>query len=114
MRRSRDKSLAAMGTVFTGVVLFFLAGAVFYFFNERDFFSESLRMKRCRSHLNVIFDAKRELARDIGLAPNAPVAPDQLIDALDGGWKTLRCPSGGTYELGSVTSTPWCTIHGGG
>lgn len=114
MRRSGEKNLVIMGTAMTAFVLFALAGALFYFLNEKDFFSETVRARRCRQHRILIAAAKVELAEELALPLSSTVLPQQVVDVLDGGWRTLACPSGGIYALGSVTSRPVCSAHGDG
>jgi hypothetical protein len=47
-----------------------------------------------------------------GLKNGDVVTPDQISPYIKGGWRDLRCPSGGQYTIGKYGETPRCSVHG--
>ena len=111
MRKTGRKTMAAAGALFSLFGLFVFGGAAYSFLDRHDFYNSALRTRRCRRHLELIAAAKARLATDLSLTNGAAVAPEQIAEIVDGGWRMLSCPAGGVYDLRPVGQLPVCSVH---
>lgn len=69
----------------------------------------------CASKRGMIEYAKDHFAVSQQLRSGTTLTPAQverLDQFLAGGWAAVRCPAGGTYEIGPIGTPPRCSIHG--
>ena len=69
---------------------------------------ERSRAKACLSNLHQIDSAKLQWAMDTKAQNNATPAMTDLMPTYMR--ETPQCPSGGTYGINDVSSTPTCSI----
>jgi hypothetical protein len=65
----------------------------------------------CITQLHQIDDAIQKWAHDNNKPDNAPVTPQDLLPYLPGG-VFPKCPSGGTYSMGTAGQIPVCSTPG--
>ena len=46
------------------------------------------------------------------LVTGAAIASADINPYIDGGFGSLRCPSGGVYTLNPIDTDPECSVHG--
>lgn len=66
----------------------------------------------CLNHLRQIDGAIQQCALENKLSDRDVVTAEQILPYLKDPDSVLRCPSGGTYTFGPVTSVPACSISG--
>ncbi len=116
LRKSGRRSLVLVGAVFTTFGVLALGGFGWTFLTRYAFFVPSWQKARCLRNVETVAAAKAAYAREGGLTNGAPVAPDQLVDLVEGGWRAVRCPKGGVYDIGAVGAPVRCSLpaHGPG
>jgi hypothetical protein len=111
MRKSGKRSLVFVGTVFTAFGVLAVGGLAWSFLAGHDFFVPSRQKARCLRNVGTVAAAKAAYALEGGLTNGAPVTAEQLVDLVEGGWRTLRCPKGGAYGIGAVGDPVKCSIQ---
>jgi hypothetical protein len=110
MSKSGRRSLVVVGAVFTAFGVLALGGFAWSLLTRYAFFVPSRQKAQCLRNVEVIAAAKAAYAREGGLTNGAPVARDQLVDLIEGGWQDVRCPKGGAYDIGAVGDPVECSI----
>ncbi len=67
---------------------------------------------RCQRNLRRIESAKDSAVRRLNLNAASAVEPAQLSPAIPGGFASVTCPDGGTYEIGTSRKLARCSFHG--
>jgi len=114
MKREKQlrKEMAILGATFTTILLLAGAGLLWVVLDRNDFFLPGVKQGRCIANLERIAHAKAELARDRDLTNGAPITTDQILDYVEGGAHSLKCPAGGTYSINPVGRSPQCSVPG--
>ena len=74
---------------------------------------ESSRKQTCIANLKQIDSAKEQCAMENKWDTGAPVAWTDLVNGANGYMKAQpTCPSGGTYTINVVGTSPTCTVAG--
>ena len=109
MRKVARKNMVVVGVIFTTLMLLILVAVSLGFLERHAYFCPVIRQHRCVQNLKNIEKAKADYARDHNLTNGTPIAAEQLVDYIEGGWRGLRCPGKGTYNLNPVGSAPVCS-----
>jgi hypothetical protein len=64
----------------------------------------------CRNNLRMIDAAKEMAALELALSNGSAVTEKQISGHIKDGFSSLKCPSGGTYEIGLIGKSPTCTV----
>ena len=68
--------------------------------------------KACENNRRVIQFAKETWAIENGKMDNAQPTAADLDRYISGGFDSIQCPAGGTYEINSLDEEPYCSVHG--
>ena len=112
MRPKAQKGWYRVGVAITASFALVLLSLGWVFLDQHDYFSESVRARKCQAHRKLIAEAKVAMARANELTAGTTISEAELLDWVDGGINTLRCPSGGSYTLGNPASPATCSKHG--
>jgi len=68
----------------------------------------------CRNNLRMIDMAKDMAALELALSNGSSVTEKQISGQIKDGYSSLECPSGGSYDIGTIGEPPTCTVtsHG--
>lgn len=111
LTKASRRSLAFTGAVFSAGILIILGALLWSFLDRHDFFSESRRRERCLRQLASAAAGKQAYAEFHGLTNGATVAAADMVEFVEGGWTSLRCPAGGDYAVGGAGEPVACPNH---
>lgn len=109
MHKKARKNMAGLGVFFTSLVLLALVGLSWSFLDRHGFFIPAVQRNHCLRNLERIAQTQADYAKDHELTNGTPVTAEQLVEYLDDGWNSLRCPGGGTYTIHPVGEPPTCS-----
>lgn len=109
MRKVARKNYVWVGYFFTAILAVAAFGVFWIYLDRHAFFCPQVRQARCIGNLERIAAAKAEYAEEYRLTDGAPVTAEQIVEIVEGGWKSLRCPGGGTYTIQPVGTDPQCS-----
>lgn len=104
--------MARVGTVFTGLIVVVAAGLLWVYLDRHAFFCPQIRQVRCIRNLERIAQAKEQYAQEHQLTNGSPVTAEQIVEVIEGGWTSLRCPGRGAYTIQPVGANPRCSEAG--
>jgi hypothetical protein len=110
VKRHVEKSFVAVGAIFTAILVLALGAFLFFYLRDRGFYCPVIQKKYCAQSKQTVERAKSDLQRAHELTNGAPVTSEQLIEFLPLGWKSLRCPGGGTYTIQPLGEPVVCSI----
>jgi hypothetical protein len=112
MRKTARKNYVWVGYFFTGLFALAAAGVFWVYLDQHAFFCPQVRQARCIGNLERIVEAKALYAGEHPVAAGAPITAEQIVEVIEGGWKSLRCPGRGTYTIQPVGTDPQCSEAG--
>ena len=112
--KASRRTLAATGTLFTVLFLVILSAMGWAYLDRHAFFSDQVRRERCGQAMERIARGKQAYAGLHGTTNGTVVATEDLVEFIEGGWETLKCPAGGTIDPGALGKPAKCTVHGQG
>lgn len=112
MRKVAQKNYVWVGYFFSGILALIAAGFFWVYLDQHAFFCPQIRQTRCIRNLERIVEAKALYAEEHQLAAGAPVTAEQIVEVIEGGWKSLRCPVRGSYTIQPVGTDPQCSEAG--
>ena len=111
MRVQARKGWYRVGVAMTASFFLVLLALGWTYLDQHDYFSESVRARKCGVHLQRI-DAAKSAMHEAGELPTGrEPALNEILDWVEGGTKSLQCPSGGTYTLGVPPTPARCSRH---
>jgi len=112
MHKDPRKNMVWIGVLLTATALVFALAYAYIYLDRHCFFSSALQQQRCLGRLREIVRAKQEFQKEWGVTNGTAVTGNQLVEFVNGGWLTLRCPARGEYRINALGSDPVCAIHG--
>jgi prepilin-type N-terminal cleavage/methylation domain-containing protein len=107
MHRRRERGFTLVEIMIVVLIIgILLAIAVPSFMNAR----ERSRTNACRSNLRQIQAAKEQWAMANNQGPTASPTQADLSPDFIQNWPS--CPSGGTYNIGNMSTNPTCSVAG--
>jgi hypothetical protein len=111
-RKSEERNLVVLGAALSLFFILVVVGGLWSYVARRDFFIPSWQRAHCRRNLELIAEAKDAWRKDFALTNGASISAEQVADTIEGGWKSARCPRGGTYHVGVIGERPRCSFPG--
>ena len=111
MRVQARKGWYRVGVAMTASFFLVLLALGWAYLDQHDYFSESVRTRKCGVHLQHIDAAKAAVLEAGELPAGSEPTQTEILDWVEGGTKSLQCPSGGTYTLGAPSTPARCSRH---
>ena len=73
---------------------------------------DDARKSTCISNLKQIFSAKQQYALANSIPDTTVLTSTELNAYVTGNFSSIKCPAGGTYNIGNVPTNPTCNING--